>query len=171
MHDIFSLAGDGPTLCSSTVSAHPPEGGSDDSFGNWKPSACHGDQEPYDSRQATPARRHQGFAATPSSTQIERLRLLGLAAQLRAKQLVVIKAGVEFGKTSLAVAWEEQLQRSGHGVAWLALDADDEPSRFLFYMAHALRRACRGIGEGRSIRFRIFSWRRLRRWSPPRSMS
>jgi LuxR family transcriptional regulator, maltose regulon positive regulatory protein len=69
-------------------------------------------------------------------------------AQLHAKQLIVIKAGVGFGKTSLAVAWEEQLQRSGHGVAWLALDADDdEPSRFLLYMSHALRRACRGIGE------------------------
>jgi hypothetical protein len=33
MRKIFPAAGDGPTLCSSTVSAYPPEGESDDCFG------------------------------------------------------------------------------------------------------------------------------------------
>jgi ATP/maltotriose-dependent transcriptional regulator MalT len=58
-------------------------------------------------------------------------------AQFHAKQLVVIKAGVGFGKTSLAVAWEEQLQRSGHGVAWLALDGDDDEPISLLSVAPA----------------------------------
>jgi LuxR family maltose regulon positive regulatory protein len=65
-------------------------------------------------------------------------RLLDLVAQVETKQV----AG--FGKTSLAVAWAERLQQSGKLIAWLALDADDdEPTRFLFYVSHALGRAHR----------------------------
>jgi LuxR family transcriptional regulator, maltose regulon positive regulatory protein len=79
---------------------------------------------------------------------IDRPRLLGMTAQLEEKQLVVIKAAAGFGKTSLALAWAEHLRRNGNSVAWLALDSDDnEPTRFLFYVAHALRRACDGLGE------------------------
>jgi LuxR family transcriptional regulator, maltose regulon positive regulatory protein len=74
---------------------------------------------------------------------IERPRLLGLTGQLEAKRLAVIRGGAGFGKTSLAVAWAARLRQSGHAVAWLALDADDsEPTRFLFCLAQALRRAC-----------------------------
>jgi LuxR family maltose regulon positive regulatory protein len=79
---------------------------------------------------------------------IDRPRLLGLTAQLEEKQLVVIKAAAGFGKTSLALAWADELRQSGNSVAWFALDPDDnEPTRFLFYVAHALRRACDGLGE------------------------
>ena len=84
----------------------------------------------------------------PAAGLIERPRLLGLIAQVQAKQLTVIKAGAGFGKTSLAVAWAEQLQQSGNSVAWLALDSDDDqPTRFLFYVSHALRHACAGVGD------------------------
>jgi LuxR family transcriptional regulator, maltose regulon positive regulatory protein len=79
---------------------------------------------------------------------VQRSRLLNLVAQVQAKQLTIIKAGAGFGKTSLALSWAERLQQSGNAVAWLAIDAEDnEPTRFLFYVSKALRRACDGVGE------------------------
>jgi len=78
---------------------------------------------------------------------IDRPRLQGLFAEVRAKRLVLVKAGAGFGKTSLVGAWADRLQRDGEIVAWLTLDAeDDEPRRFLFYIAHALQRACPDVG-------------------------
>ncbi|HEY1994500.1 MAG TPA: LuxR C-terminal-related transcriptional regulator [Edaphobacter sp.] len=79
---------------------------------------------------------------------IDRPRLLGLIAEIQAKQLTVIKAGAGFGKTSLALAWAKQLQQRGNSVTWLSLDSDDdEPTRFLFYVSHALRHACKSVGD------------------------
>jgi LuxR family transcriptional regulator, maltose regulon positive regulatory protein len=79
---------------------------------------------------------------------IERPQLLDLVGQVQAKQLTIIKAGAGFGKTSLAVRWAEQLQQGGNLVAWLALDAEDnEPTRFLLYLSHALRGASDDLGE------------------------
>jgi len=79
---------------------------------------------------------------------IHRERLLGLVDQVQAKALTVVRAAAGFGKTSLAAAWAEHLHRAGHCVAWLSLDADDdEPTRFLFHVAHVLRRSCSGLGE------------------------
>ena len=79
---------------------------------------------------------------------IDRPRLLALASRLPATRLAVIKAPAGFGKTSLAVGWSDWLRRSGSSVAWLATDSgDDEPSRFLFYMTQAMRRAAPGVGS------------------------
>jgi LuxR family maltose regulon positive regulatory protein len=79
---------------------------------------------------------------------IRRERLLGLIDEVQTKRLTLIRAAAGFGKTSLAAAWAERLQERGHWVAWLSLDIDDdEPTRFLFYVAHVLRRACNGLGE------------------------
>jgi LuxR family transcriptional regulator, maltose regulon positive regulatory protein len=78
---------------------------------------------------------------------IERPRLLDLTSQLSGKQLAVLKAPAGFGKTSLAATWLERIRQSGHAVAWLTIDPDDdEPATFLFYLAHALQRACDGVG-------------------------
>ena len=78
---------------------------------------------------------------------IERPRLLDVTPQLSGKQLAVLKAPAGFGKTSLAATWLERLRQSGHAVAWLTIDPDDdEPATFLFYIAHALQRACSGVG-------------------------
>ena len=80
---------------------------------------------------------------------INRPRLLDLVLQLPAKRLAVIKAAAGFGKTSLAVALAERLSQRGNSIAWLSIDSDDdEPSRFLFYVAQALQRACKGMGAG-----------------------
>src|ERR1700730_10650133 len=77
---------------------------------------------------------------------IERPRLLGLTSQLSGKRLAVIKAPAGFGKTSLAATWFQQLEQRDDVVAWLTIDPDDdEPTTFLFYVAHALQRAC-GVG-------------------------
>jgi LuxR family transcriptional regulator, maltose regulon positive regulatory protein len=78
---------------------------------------------------------------------IDRPRLLAMASQLPAKRLTVIKAPAGFGKTSLAASWSAWLEQRGNSVAWLATDADDdEPPRFLFYMAQAIQRAAPGVG-------------------------
>jgi LuxR family transcriptional regulator, maltose regulon positive regulatory protein len=78
---------------------------------------------------------------------IERPRLLGMTSQLAGKRLAVLKAPAGFGKTSLAAAWLRQLQQRGNAVAWLTIDTDDdEPAAFLFYVSHALQRACEGVG-------------------------
>jgi LuxR family transcriptional regulator, maltose regulon positive regulatory protein len=79
---------------------------------------------------------------------IDRPRLLGLTDQIQMKALTVIKAAAGFGKTCLASALAERLRLGGGVVAWLSLDSsDDEPARFLFNVAHVLRRACDGMGE------------------------
>jgi LuxR family maltose regulon positive regulatory protein len=78
---------------------------------------------------------------------IDRPRLLAVASRLPAKRLAVIKASAGFGKTSLAVSWAEWLHERGSSVAWLAIDPDDdEPPRFLFYVAQAMQRAAPGVG-------------------------
>jgi len=78
---------------------------------------------------------------------IDRPRLLTMVSQLPAKRVAVIKAPAGFGKTSLAASWAEWLGRRRSPVAWLTIDPDDdEPSRFLFYVAQALRRAAPEVG-------------------------
>jgi LuxR family transcriptional regulator, maltose regulon positive regulatory protein len=78
---------------------------------------------------------------------IDRPRLLAMASQLAVKRLTVIKAPAGFGKTSLAVSWSEWFGQRGSSVAWLTIDSDDdEPSRFLFYVTQAIRRAAPEVG-------------------------
>jgi ATP/maltotriose-dependent transcriptional regulator MalT len=80
---------------------------------------------------------------------IDRPRLRAAVSQLPDKRLAVIMAPAGFGKTSLAAACLQRLQQDGHAVAWLTIDSnDDEPPRFLFYLAQALQRACEGSGTG-----------------------
>jgi LuxR family transcriptional regulator, maltose regulon positive regulatory protein len=79
---------------------------------------------------------------------IDRPRLFGLTDRIATKLLTVIKAAAGFGKTCFAAQLAEHLRRDGAVVAWLSLDAsDDEPARFLFNIAHVLRRVRDGIGK------------------------
>jgi LuxR family transcriptional regulator, maltose regulon positive regulatory protein len=69
-----------------------------------------------------------------------------MTSQLSTKRLAVIKAPAGFGKTSLASAWTQVLQ-TRNAVAWLTIDRDDdEPTTFVFYVCHALRRASGRLG-------------------------
>ena len=79
---------------------------------------------------------------------MERTRLLNVVAPAESKQLIVIKAPAGFGKTCFSIVWAERLRESGNRVAWLALEPDDdEPIRFLYYVAKALHRSCGDIGS------------------------
>jgi len=78
---------------------------------------------------------------------IDRPRLLDLVGLAQTRRLIVIKAPAGFGKTSLALTWLARLRASGARIAWLSLDADDdEPARFLYHLAQALRHACSSVG-------------------------
>ena len=107
------------------------------STSNWPPSPS--EKQLYFLATKVVAPRCQGL--------IERPRLLDVTAQLSGKQLAVLKAPAGSGKTSLAATWLERIRQSGHAVAWLTIDPDDdEPATFLFYIAHALQRAYDGVG-------------------------
>jgi LuxR family maltose regulon positive regulatory protein len=80
---------------------------------------------------------------------LERPRLVAILSELPTKRLAVIKAPAGFGKTSLTAAWAEQLEQRGNSVGWLSIDSDDdEATRFLFYVSHALHHACPDVGAG-----------------------
>jgi LuxR family transcriptional regulator, maltose regulon positive regulatory protein len=99
-----------------------------------------GEQLPFLATKILPA-RFAGLVARP--------RLLTVLSELPAKRLAVIKAPAGFGKSSLAAAWAEKLEQSGHYVGWLTIDSDDdEATRFLFYVAQALHHACPDVGTG-----------------------
>jgi LuxR family maltose regulon positive regulatory protein len=79
---------------------------------------------------------------------IDRPRLLAALNHALNRRLTIIKGAAGFGKTSIALAWAETLQSQGHIVAWFSLDTeDDEPTQFLFNIAHVLGTACGDLGN------------------------
>jgi len=56
---------------------------------------------------------------------IERRRLLATLRAGAGRQFVVIHAPAGYGKTTLAVQWQQELQHDGADVAWLGLHRDD----------------------------------------------
>jgi LuxR family maltose regulon positive regulatory protein len=99
-----------------------------------------GGQLPFLATKIVPA-RFRGLVARP--------RLAAILSELPAKRLGVIKAPAGFGKSSLAAAWAEKLEQDGNCVGWLNIDSDDdEATRFLFYVSHALHNACPDVGAG-----------------------
>lgn len=74
---------------------------------------------------------------------IVRDRLLERMQAAQTKTLTVIKAAAGFGKTSLALAYANQLAQDQQRVAWVSLDQEDnESGQFLRYVAQALCSAC-----------------------------
>jgi len=69
-----------------------------------------------------------------------RLRALLERTEETPAALVIAPAG--FGKSTLLADWHDELKRRGHKVGWLSIDPDDdEPLRFLGYLAAALNQA------------------------------
>src|SRR4030042_3879213 len=61
------------------------------------------------------------------------------------KKLCLVSAPAGYGKTTLAVEWLEGLQTR---TSWLSLDrADNDPTRFLFYIIAALQLIDQQIGK------------------------
>src|ERR671933_1965393 len=61
------------------------------------------------------------------------------------RKLTLISAPAGFGKTTLVSAWAVGCDRP---VAWLSLDeADNDPTRFLIYLAAAVQTLAPTIGE------------------------
>lgn len=80
---------------------------------------------------------------------VERSRLFQKLSMGLTRPLTVISAPAGFGKSTLASGW---YQRSGgrgaFSLAWISLDAEDnDPERFLAYLAAASSRLHEGMGE------------------------
>jgi len=83
--------------------------------------------------KTTPPRAHR--AALP------RERLERLWSDIRDRTAVAVIAPRGFGKTTLLVQWRRLWLEKGALVAWVALDAQDEPNRFVGALLHAMRAA------------------------------
>jgi LuxR family maltose regulon positive regulatory protein/serine/threonine-protein kinase PknK len=93
-------------------------------------------------RAAPPDASTRFQAPTYVRNVIERRRLLATLRAGAGRQLVVIHAPAGYGKTTLAVQWQQELQHDGADVAWLGLHRDDnDPHWFLSHLLEALRRA------------------------------
>ncbi|MHA7278130.1 LuxR C-terminal-related transcriptional regulator [Arthrobacter sp. MDT2-2] len=91
------------------------------------------------------------FVPSPRPHSISRPRLVGrLTAALReGRRLTLVSAPAGFGKTALFAEWIAQLRRQepAVSVAWLSLeDSDNDPVRFLSYLAAALHHADPEVG-------------------------
>jgi LuxR family maltose regulon positive regulatory protein len=76
---------------------------------------------------------------------VERRELISVLAATAAK-VVLIEAPAGFGKTTLAAQWRASPLEE-RSFAWVSLDrGDDDPGTLWWYIAHALQRACPGLG-------------------------
>ena len=80
--------------------------------------------------KTTPPRLLRGVAKR------DRLRPFWTSARERAAILVTTPAG--FGKTTLLLQWRRQWMEQGALDAWLNVDRQDEPMRFMLGLLHAM---------------------------------
>src|SRR5579863_5838771 len=79
---------------------------------------------------------------------VSRTRLIKRLNEGLNRKLILISAPAGFGKTTLVSEW---LANCGRPAAWLSLDEEDnDPTRFLTYLAAALRTIAANIGDGGS---------------------
>ncbi len=82
------------------------------------------------------------YIPSPPANRVERFGLLARLNEIEQHTLTLISAPAGFGKTTLLAEWISQMSLP---VAWLSLDpADNDPNRFLSYLAEALE----GLHEG-----------------------
>jgi LuxR family maltose regulon positive regulatory protein len=81
------------------------------------------------------------------ATIVARSRLLALLTESLSRPLTLVSAPAGFGKTTLMSEWCHSPQGKAYSVVWLTLDNDDNnPYRFLLYLASALAGLQRGLG-------------------------
>src|SRR5512135_1209572 len=80
------------------------------------------------------------------SGMVARPRLVQRLDESLGCRLTLLSAPAGFGKTSLLSAWAGEC---GHPLAWLSLDeGDNDPARFLNYLAAALQTVDPSVGRG-----------------------
>lgn len=72
---------------------------------------------------------------------LERGRLLPFWTSARECTAIAVVAPAGFGKTTLLLQWRRQWMEQGALVAWLGIDAQDKPMRFILALLQALRDA------------------------------
>src|SRR5204863_7982909 len=70
---------------------------------------------------------------------LERTRFTQLWQQVRERTATAVIASAGFGKTTLMLQWRRLWLERGAFVAWLTVDAQDEPPRFALALLHSLR--------------------------------
>ena len=84
-------------------------------------------------------------APGPREEWVERAGLIEDLIGATAK-LVLVDAPAGFGKTTVVAQWRASAMES-RPFAWISLDqGDNDPARLWWYITHALRRACPGLG-------------------------
>ena len=83
--------------------------------------------------KTTPPRIHRAA--------LRRERLSGRWTDLRERTAIEVVAPSGFGKTTLLLHWRRLWLEQGALVAWLSIDARDEPARFNLALLHAVRNA------------------------------
>lgn len=84
------------------------------------------------------------FAPSPKDSLVVRKKLMERLDQGMEAKVTLVCAPAGFGKTSLVSSWKAQ---STLDIAWLTLDErDNDPCRFLFYLANALQKIDGEIG-------------------------
>ena len=74
-----------------------------------------------------------------SRSALERRRFTQLWQQVRDRTAIAVIASAGFGKTTLMLQWRRLWLERGAYVAWLSVDAQDEPTRFALALLHSLR--------------------------------
>lgn len=79
---------------------------------------------------------------------VSRPRLTEKLEHESGRKLTLISAPAGFGKTTLLVEWSKDRTAAGRLGGWLSLDeGDNDPTRFLSYLATALGAVEEGFGE------------------------
>ena len=76
---------------------------------------------------------------------LERERLLRAWAEVHDRAAIVVVAPPGFGKTTLLMQWQRLWLEQGALVAWLSIDAKDDPTRFVMALLHAVRRVTSSV--------------------------
>jgi LuxR family maltose regulon positive regulatory protein len=80
---------------------------------------------------------------------VARPRLIAKLEREAGRKLTLISAPAGFGKTTLLLEWLKSREVDGSPVAWFSLhERDNDPTRFLSYLAATLGTVQEGIGEG-----------------------
>lgn len=74
-----------------------------------------------------------------SKMAIGRPRFAPMAGKVFDMAALAVVAPAGFGKTTLLLQWREQWLQQGERVAWISVDAQDEPARFAALLLHALQ--------------------------------